>query len=394
MKRIIVFCLFAGSLAFFVNQFVLNRSADAKSIAEELHTEPEIQITKQGHTISEGDTFTIAMEALGFSYADALAIVDAAEEVFDFTKVKLGKDISVISEDGIQKRIEYEPNSDEVVVVDLENNFETQLKEIEYDISVEQAYGRIDQSLFLTAINQGLSELLVIKFADVLAWEIDFATQVQQGDEFFVVYEKRSRHGENAGIGNVLKAEFTNTGKKIVAYRYETPEGDSTYYSENGDSLVRPFLKAPLSYSRITSGYSSARFHPITGRTAPHLAIDYAAPTGTPIMAVADGKVYFASWSRGYGNYIKITHNGTYRTNYAHLSRFNVSSGDFVKQGDVIGYVGSTGWSTGPHLHYEVEVNGVKQNPLEVEFPRGNALPEDQTAEFERQKQEINTNIR
>lgn len=393
MKKLLTLLLIAGGFTLLLNAFFFQDSAEAEQDVIEVE-EIGPEITKENYIISEGDTFTVAMEALGISYSNALAMVAAAEGVFDLTTVKLGKEISLVFEDGVRKRIEYEPNSEQVVVVNLEDDFKTELKEIEYDISVERAEGPIASSLFLTMKDQGLPELLVIKFADVLAWEIDFATQVQSGDSYSVIYEKRTRNGEDAGVGDVLRAEFVNDGERMVAYRYVKPDGGVTYYSEEGKSLVRQFLKAPMSYTRITSGYSMARFHPVTGRTGAHRAIDYAAPTGTPIMAVADGKVTFAGWSSiGYGNFIKIKHNGIYGTNYAHLSRFAVSSGDFVKQGDIIGYVGSTGFSTGPHLHYEVTVYGELQNPLEVEFPEGDPLPEEEREMFEAQKRAIDTMV-
>lgn len=387
MKKILFFTCFVGCLVFLGNSILSTGPVEAEVETTEL----EVIVTAETYTIAEGDTFTVAMEALGFPYADALAMVAAGENIFDLTKVKLGKDISLISEDGVPMRIEYEPNSEEVVIIDLQNDFAVSVQPIAFDITVKEATGTIDGSLSTAMMEQGLPELLVIKFADVLAWEIDFATQVQNGDSFRVLYEERSRDGSVAGIGNILRVEFTNRGNTTVAYQYTKPDGDTTYYSEDGSSLVRPFLKAPMSYTRITSGFSMARFHPVTGRTAPHRAIDYAAPTGTPIMAVADGTVTFAGWSAiGYGNFIKIKHNGIYGTNYAHLSAFNVSPGDVVKQGDVIGYVGSTGFSTGPHLHYEVTVYGELKNPLEVEFPKGDALPEEERSQFEEQKRAIN----
>ncbi|PIZ54790.1 hypothetical protein COY25_01745, partial [Candidatus Uhrbacteria bacterium CG_4_10_14_0_2_um_filter_41_7] len=154
-------------------------------------------------------------------------------------------------------------------------------------------------------------------------------------------------------------------------------------------SLVKQFLKAPLSFTRITSGYTDSRFHPTLERTMPHRAIDYAAPIGTPIMAVADGTVTFAKWNGCFGNNIDLKHNSVYETQYAHLSKFSVVAGQTVHQGDIIGYTGTTGCSTGPHLHYQVRVNGTLVNPLEVDFPEGDPIPEDQMADFLKQKDEI-----
>jgi murein DD-endopeptidase MepM/ murein hydrolase activator NlpD len=389
MKKLLLFLLLAGVSTGVVGAFLWNGPVDAKDSETEAQ-EPQVIIEEQSHTIQEGDTFTAAAEELGISYTDALAIVEAAEGVFDFTRIQLGKELTLITEDGIRTRLEYEPTSSTVAVVYLQETFRTEMQDIQFDIEVKQASGTIEESLFLSMTEAGLPDALVIKFADILAWEIDFATQVQAGDEFYALYEERSRDGEKAGIGDILKADFTNNGRKTTAYRYIKPDGDITYYSEDGTSLVRPFLKAPLSFSRITSGYSYGRFHPVLKRNMPHRAIDYGAPTGTPIMAVADGTITFAGWSSiGYGNFVKIKHNGIYGTNYAHLHNIYVSPGEFVEQGDIIGTVGSTGYSTGPHLHYEVTVYGELKNPLEVEFPEGDPLSEEERDEFEQQKAEI-----
>lgn len=366
-----------------------NDIADAEIIEEITPQGPRISV--ESYTITDGDTFTKAMENLGFSYSDALKIVDSSKDIFDFTKIKLGKSITVVSEDDIRKRIEYEPNTDEVIKVDLQNNFQTTKELIAYDIQTATANVTITDSMYLSGINAGLPETLILKIADVFAWEIDFATQVQNGDSFRVLYEKRSRNGVDAGIRDVLAVEFINNGNTSKAFQYIDPSGKTSFFNENGESLVRPFLKAPLSFSRITSGYTNSRFHPTLQKNMPHLAIDYGAPTGTPIMAVGDGTVVFAGWKGGFGNYIDIRHNGTFKTQYAHLSKFAVKSGQSVKQGDIIGYVGSTGFSTGPHLHYQVEVNGQLVNPLEVKFPSGDSLNEEYKEDFEKRKTELET---
>ncbi len=390
MKKLIVLGAITGlsiTSILLYPHFKKNDVATAENAAEILPQGPVI--TVQTYTISDGDTFTKAMEQLGFSYAESLQIVEASKDIFDFTKIKLGKSFSVISEDGIRKRIEYEPNSDEVIKVDLENSFLTTKELIAYDIQTATANVTISDSMYLSGINAGLPETLILKIADVFAWEIDFATQVQNGDSFRVLYEKRSRNGVEHGVRDVLAVEFINNGNSTKAIHYTDLTGKKSYFNENGESLVRPFLKAPLSFSRITSGYTNSRFHPTLQRNTPHLAIDYGAPTGTPIMAVGDGTIVFAGWKGGFGNYIDIRHNGTFKTQYAHLSKFAVKSGQAVKQGEVIGYVGSTGFSTGPHLHYQVEVNGQLVNPLEVKFPSGDALNEEYREDFERIKTEL-----
>ena len=390
MKKLFTILVIVGASVggyFVVQPMIAKETVDT----EEVITEPEIVIRTEEYTIGDGDTFTIAAEELGITYSDALKIVETAEPIFDFTKVKLGKKLVTVYEDEVLSRLEYEPNSNIVITVDLQNKFETVEKPIEYDISIESAELTIQNSLYVDGIESHIPDLLILKFADVFAWEIDFATQVQPGDSMKVLYEKRSRNGVDSGVGEVLWGEFTNSGDISYAYRFIDSNEKSSYYNENGESLVREFLKAPLSFSRITSGYTNSRFHPTLQRSTPHRAIDYGAATGTPIMAVADGTVKVARWNGGYGNYIDIRHNSIYETQYAHLSKYAVSAGDHVEQGDIIGYVGSTGFSTGPHLHYQVKVNGALLNPLEVEFPKGEAISEDQLDEFYKQKDEIDS---
>ncbi len=342
------------------------------------------------YIIQDGDVFTSVCDELGIGYGDALVIVENAEEIFDFTNVRVGKEIRLVSLAGEKLRLEYEPNKEDVVVVDLADlEFPTRMEKIAYDITIETAAVTIEESLYASALAAGIEETLVLDFAEVFAWEIDFATQVQKGDAFYAVYEKRWRDGEAAGTGDVLKGSFTNMGHTDYAYRYVDPDGFESYYDEDGNSMIRQFLKAPLSYSRITSGFTYARYHPVLNTTTPHRAIDYAAPTGTPIMAVADGTVTRASWNGGYGNHISVRHNGMYDTTYSHLSRYAVGAGQHVSQGEIIGYVGSTGYSTGPHLHYEVLVYGEKVNPLEVDFPEGDPIPEEEMALFYAQKADI-----
>jgi len=341
------------------------------------------------YTVAQEDTFTTVADQLGISYSDALDIVEAAEDVFDFTSINVGKTFRLLSQEGVPMFLEYEPGTEYMIVVDLQNAFSTSKEVIEYEITVERADVVIEESLFVSGLNAGISEVLLLEYVDIFAWDVDFATQVQQGDTYTILYEKRYRDGEEAGVGDVLYGSFTNVGEVSEAYRFMSEEGGRSYYNSEGESLIREFLRAPLSYSRISSGYTTARFHPVTQTTMPHRAIDYAAPTGTPVYAVADGTVTAARWNGGFGNYVDIRHNSVYETQYAHLSRIAVSAGQSVAQGEIVGYVGSTGWSTGPHLHYQVKVNGTLTNPLEVDFPKGDPLSEDLLGAFEQQKSEI-----
>lgn len=344
------------------------------------------------HEIVADDTFTSVLESLGISYADALEILEVSKDVYNFTNVRIGKTMSLeLTSEGQLGTLRYEPNSSTMIsVVKAGDTWTAHEEEIKYDIEVVRASGTIESSLYLAGLVAGMSEGAIIILADTFAWSVDFATQVRGGDTFEVAYEKRSRNGKDAGTGRVLTASFTNAGDRHEAYLFEM-DGKDGYYDENGTSLVRQFLKAPLSYSRITSGYTTARFHPVLAKTTPHRAIDYAAATGTPVMATADGIISSAGWnSGGYGNLVTIRHNSTFDTNYAHLSKFGkgIKRGVAVVQGQVIGYVGSTGFSTGPHLHYEIIKDGTKVNPLQIQLPAGDPIPDDQRAGFEASRDE------
>lgn len=346
------------------------------------------EITTESFVVEEGDVFTKVADRMGYGFSEALEMVAASEEVYDLTKVRRGEEFRKIFEDGVFSHIEYDIDGNRMLILEeIEEGFVAREEVIEYKKELAIASFSIENSMFLSGVEAGLEEGLIIGIADVFAWTIDFATQVQVGDSVEVLYEKLYRDGEYVGTGKVLAASFTNKGERFEGYLFEDKNGVRKHFDAEGNSLVRQFLRAPLSYSRITSGFTYARFHPVLNRTTPHRAIDYAAPIGTPIFATADGTVTFAGWnSGGYGNFIKIRHNSIYGTNYAHLSKFAVSAGDFVEQGEVIGYVGSTGFSTGPHLHYEMTVNGQLVNPGEVDLPAGDPISEEERGEFEAQR--------
>jgi len=364
-----------------------NDAPDA--FAEEVATEPAHVYTTESFPIEDGDTFASMMEKMGYSYEDMEAVLAAGDDIYDFTQIVLGKTFVIRQKDGVFDAIVYDINSEEQALItkDSSGNFVVTKQDIPYEVTEKEVHGIIDSSLFVAGNEAGLDDRAILQLADVFTWEIDFATVIQKGDSFSVIYEERTRDGQPAPSGKILAARFVNQGKEHTAVRFEDPDGGVGYYTKEGDSLQKPFLKAPLKYSRISSGYSTARFHPVIGRTTTHLAIDYAAPIGTPILATGDGSVIRASWNGGYGNFIAIRHNDTWDTHYAHLSKYAVSAGDKVSQGDVIGYVGSTGWSTGPHVHYEMVKNGTKVNPLTVELPAGDPIKDEWREAFEQQKQ-------
>ncbi|KKT24973.1 MAG: Peptidase M23 [Candidatus Magasanikbacteria bacterium GW2011_GWA2_43_9] len=350
-RTIVIFLLAIACGILFGQWYGREEHISEQPVVEEMFVEPLPVYTTESFVIEEGDTFAVIMERMGYDYEDMQKVLDAGEGMYDFTQIVLGKKFVMKKKDGLFDAIVYDINSEEQAVITKNDagDFVVTKQDIAYDVTEEHVHGTIEASLFVDGNKAGLD-------------------------------------GAAAPAGDILAARFVNRGKEYTAVRFVDPDGGIGYYANDGTSLQKPFLKAPLAYSRISSGYSNARFHPVTQSTAPHLAIDYAAPMGTAILSTGDGVVTTARYTGGYGNFISIHHNDTWVTQYAHLSRYAVSAGDRVEQGQIIGYVGSTGWSTGPHLHYEMVKNGTKVNPLNVELPAGDPIPDEWRAAFDEQK--------
>jgi murein DD-endopeptidase MepM/ murein hydrolase activator NlpD len=248
-----------------------------------------------------------------------------------------------------------------------------------------QAEARITSSLFVAGQEAGLSDNLIMQLAAIFGWDIDFALDIRAGDSFKLLFEQRFKDGRKVDEGPILAAEFSNRGDSLRAVRYTAPDGITGYYSETGMAMRKAFLRTPLKFTRISSNFNLRRRHPVLNRIRAHRGVDYAAPTGTPVKAAGDGVVVFAGTKGGYGKTVVLRHGGVYSTLYAHLSRYagGLRRGQRVGQGAVIGYVGSTGLATGPHLHYEFQVNGIHRDPLNVPLPRAEGIPADQLPRFE-----------
>ncbi len=242
----------------------------------------------------------------------------------------------------------------------------------------EFATGTIDNSLFLAGQRAGLSDGLIMGLAGIFGWDIDFALDIRKGDSFMVLYEKLHLDGEKVRDGNIIAAGFVNRGKTYQAYRYTGSDGKTDYYTPDGKSMRKPFMRTPVEFTRISSHFNPRRRHPVLNRIRAHKGVDYAAPRGTPIKATGDGRIIYRGTKGNYGKTIILRHGSTYTTLYAHMSKYarGTSTGNRVKQGQTIGYIGSTGMSTGPHLHYEFRVNGVHRNPLKVKLPSAKSLPD------------------
>jgi murein DD-endopeptidase MepM/ murein hydrolase activator NlpD len=241
----------------------------------------------------------------------------------------------------------------------------------------------IDSSLFEAGKNAGMGDALIMQLVGVFGWDIDFALDIRKGDRFNILYEEQFLEGKKLKDGPIIAAEFTNQGRTYKAVRYTDAKGRTDYYSDDGRSMRKAFLRTPVDFRRISSRFGK-RHHPTLNRMKLHKGVDYAARTGTPIKAAGDGKVIFRGRKGGYGKVIILQHGGRYSTLYAHMSRYKkgVYAGKRVKQGQIIGYVGSTGRATGPHLHYEFRVNGAHRNPLTVRLPDAAPIAKKYKADF------------
>lgn len=252
------------------------------------------------------------------------------------------------------------------------------------DVRLTYRAGSIQRSLLEDGRDAGLSDSLILKLAEIFGWDIDFALDLRDGDRFLVVYEEKLWLGRKISDGDILAAEFINRGRVYRAIGFRDGQGKISYFTPMGKSLQRPFLRTPVQFSSVSSSFSKARFHPILKTWRAHTGIDYAAPAGTPVRATASGKVVSVGWNGGYGNAVVIDHGNSYNTLYAHLSdyRSGLRAGRLIQQGEIVGYVGSTGLATGPHLHYEFQVHGQHQNPLTFRFPDGDTVPTISREEF------------
>lgn len=254
----------------------------------------------------------------------------------------------------------------------------------DYDRRATYAKGIIKSSLFEAAKDAGLSENLTMDLAYIFGWDVDFVLDIREGDSFNVVYEELYLDGKKVADGNILAAEFVNQGRSIKAVRYETPRGYASYYTPEGRSMRKAFLRTPVDFTRISSRFGK-RHHPILNTMRSHKGVDYAAPRGTPVKASGDGKIIWRGRKGGYGKTVVIDHGNGYSTLYAHMNSYSrkFRSGSRVKQGDVIGFVGSTGRATGPHLHYEFRVHGSHRNPLTVKLPTAAPVNKKYLADFQ-----------
>ncbi|WP_154223136.1 peptidoglycan DD-metalloendopeptidase family protein [Marinicella rhabdoformis] len=344
------------------------------------------QFETLNHKVKKGQTMSGIFTDLGLSQALLLKIIKHNEDGKRLTKVMPGTVLNFkIDAQKQLKSLQFDPSDKETLsIVVNEGEVSTELVAHELQTQLVTAKGSITHSLFGAGKQAGLTDKMVMQLAHIFSWDIDFVLEIRQGDSFSLIYEKVYKNGEYITDGKILAASFTNQGKAYEAVYFESEEGDGAYYAPNGRSMKKAFLRAPLNFSYISSNFNPRRKHPITKRIKAHRGIDYRAPKGTPVFAAGNGKVIQSSYNKFNGNYVFVQHPNGIVTKYLHFSKRAVKKGARVKQGQTIGYVGSTGMSTASHLHYEFVYNGVHRNPRTVSLPKAEPLAKNKMPAFER----------
>jgi murein DD-endopeptidase MepM/ murein hydrolase activator NlpD len=349
--------------------------------------------------VDKGDTLMDLLLRSGVERADALNAISALREVYNPRNLRVGQDVTLTFErpaDGIGagafQGVTLHPEADRQVTARRQAD-RFAAKEIKQQVNRELARfsGTIRANLFESAAAAGIPVSTLVEMIHALSYDVDFQRDIQPGDTFEVLFERYvDKKGERVRDGEILYASLNLSGNKVAIYRYTNAQGTADYYDAKGASVRKALLRTPVDGARLSSGFGERR-HPILGYNRMHKGVDFAAPTGTPIYAAGDGTIDEAGTHNGYGYYIRIRHNNKYSTAYAHLSRFaqGIHSGKPIHQGQVIGYVGSTGASTGPHLHYEILVEGSQVNPLSVKFSGGSKLEGKEEVLYEARRKEV-----
>ena len=335
--------------------------------------------------VRRGDTLSSIFDAQGLPPSQWLALLKAGKPVERLKRLKVGDELLLRTNGDRLTGLRLSLDETRTLVVDRDGDaFAARIDELPVEIRTAYAMGRIDNSLFYDGSKAGLSDGMIMDLAHIFGYDIDWALDIRKGDRFVVVYEEIYRNGNKLRDGNILAAQFVNQNRTLRAVLHVDSHGGRAYYAPDGSSLKKAFIRTPLDVFRIASHFNPHRRHPVLNKIRAHKGTDYAAPTGTPIHATGDGKIVYRGNKGGYGRTIVIQHGTRYRTLYAHMSRFakGLGVGSRVRQGQVIGYVGSSGLATGPHLHYEFLVNGVHRNPVSVALPRAEPIPASERGRF------------
>jgi murein DD-endopeptidase MepM/ murein hydrolase activator NlpD len=335
--------------------------------------------------VQRGDTLGSVLARAGVNDPEAASWLRTDRSVSALYQLRPGKSLRVETDDeGTLLALRYLTAQGDLLQVERDGEkLRSTTTPAAYEVRLAMSAGEIRSSLFAAADEAGMPDAVTMQMAEVFGGDIDFYHDLRSGDRFALVYEMLYSDGEPVKVGRVVAAEFVNKGTAHRALLYTGADGQGGYYAPDGKNLRKAFLRSPMAFSRITSGFSVSRFHPVLQTWRAHKGIDYAAPMGTPVRATADGRVTTLGQGAGYGNLVVLQHQGSYSTAYGHLSRFaaGLRRGSAVQQGQVIGYVGMTGLATGPHLHYEFRVNDQQRNPLSIALPAAVPLaPGEKTA--------------
>jgi len=384
--------VFLGTIFYYINSRNEEESADKdQEVIKEkidkrfIYSLRFANFMVDGNKIKEGETMSDILLPAGVSYSRINNLMINTNKVFDLRNMRSGNNYFLFfNKDSVPelKYMVYEINKIDYVKYEFGDSISASLghRKITRDTILGQ--GEINSSLWSSMQKDGLDPNLALSLSEIYAWTIDFYG-IQKGDKYKVVYVVNYIDSTYIGIEKILSAKFTNAGINYYSFIYKQ-DGAESYFDEKGQSLKRAFLKAPLKFARISSTFSNSRMHPILKIRRPHYGVDYAAPSGTPIMSIGNGKILTAGWSGGYGRRIVIKHNSNYTTGYAHLSHFGngIRAGTFVKQGQIIGYVGMSGLATGPHLDFRIYNNGKPIDPLRIKSPPAIPIYNENKADF------------
>jgi len=386
------FSLFGMVTAFGTVRETSQPQVERITVVEELAISPAQVPTEEAHVFwqeerfDRGDTLAALLDRLGVDPAVAARLVRENGRAKPFRALRPGMAVQALTADhGDLLSLRFVAGRDTVLGFDrTPDGFSSIEEPAEFSRAVRMKTGEIHSSLFAAADDAGLPDSVAIQLAEIFGGDIDFHRDLRKGDRFSVIYETLYHQGRAIKSGRVLAAEFINDGRAYRAVWFGEDPDNGSYYAPDGQSLRKAFLRSPLEFSRVTSGFSTRRFHPLLKTWRAHKGVDYGAPTGTRVRATGDGVVERVGQQNGYGNVVVLRHKGSISTLYAHLSKFGagIRRGTRVSQGDIIGYVGATGWATGPHLHYEFRVGDEHRNPLKMVFPSAEPVPAARMAAF------------
>ena len=409
------FAILFGSIIFSMSLLPINALANAalKTITLPLpkidtesnqQTETQIEnsskeINWQEHTVKIGknDSLSTALDKVKINASTTYSIGRLKNSNL-ITNLRVGDKLKiwVDKNDNLQKILYPKSRTLAYEVVKTDDGYQIHEKKAKVEIRTETAYATIDGPFYLAAEKAGLSAKSIMNIADMFAWDIDFIRELRKGDTLKVIYETRYLNGEYLGDGDILAAQITTDKGKNVHNAFILRDNKNVigYYDEKGNNLKKAFLRAPVDYVRITSKFTNRRFHPILKKWRSHRGVDYGGPLNTPIHVTGNGQIVARGKAHGYGNYIKVQHAGKYMTVYGHLNKFGkYRKGQFVKQGDIIGYMGQTGLATGVHLHYEFRINGKHVDPLKVKFPAAGPVAKKYKNEFKKKSHFLLTQL-